>query len=345
MFLSIIVPVYNTSSYLTTCIESLLNQGPDTSDYEIILVNDGSTDHSPAICRDYAKKYAHVKTVDQPNGGVSSARNKGMGLAQGDFICFVDSDDYLLEGGYGYIKDHFDWGNYDLVRYWTAIEAEGSVRPKVIEGQQTFSGTGHDYIKAFGLEMFCYNSLYRLSFLRERNILFKPYRVGEDFLFASTVLLANPRMQCVSSRIYWYVIHPNSASTNKKREHMRRCVDDQLNAHDELMQTVIATVGSDRRGVLYKHSEGFLHGLMPLLLSRAFLARLSVNEFREVARRCHVYKLWTMPFYGHMTRRCRVYTHVVNFLDRHPRLFPVASFLYAKFFVPFILKHIDRNYQ
>lgn len=344
MFLSIVVPVYNTSQYLRQCIDSLLHQGLEVDDYEILLVNDGSTDNSLAICQEYAACHTQILVIDKPNGGVSSARNKGMEVACGEFVCFVDSDDYVLEDGYGYIKTHFDCHAYDLIRFWSAIEAKGSDRPKIIEGEETFSGTGHDYISSFGLEMFCYNSLYRLSFLRQANIQYKNYRVGEDFLFASSVLLACPRMLCISSRIYRYVIHSNTASTNRRSEYMKKCVEDQLSTNDELMD-IVNSITNDKGCVLYRHSVAFMRSLTPLLLSRSFSARLEVDEFRQVMLRCHKLGLLPMPFYAQMTRKVRVYSRVINFLDRHPRLFPIASFIYAKFFVPFILKHIDRNYM
>ncbi len=343
MFLSIIVPVYNTSEYLSRCIESLFKQGLNEGDYEIILVNDGSTDNSLAICQEYESHHPQVKVVDQENGGVSSARNRGMELARGCFVCFVDSDDYVLEGGYGYIKQHFDIERFDLVRFWSAIEAHGSNRTKVIVGEQTFYGTGHSYIETFGLETFCYVSLYRLSFLHQHNLQFKDLRVGEDMLFASSVLLENPRMLCVSSRIYRYVIHPNSASTNRSPEYMKKCVQDQLFAHNELLDYVQKTVKNEDN-VIYKHSVGFLHSQMPLLLSRCLSARLSVKEFRNVSLRCHNQKLWPLPFYAQMTMKVRLYSLAINFLDRHPRFFPMASFLYMRFFVPFILKRLDRNF-
>lgn len=91
---SIVVPVYNVEKYLPQCIESLLAQ--TFTDYEIILVNDGSPDACPRICDDYASKYSQVKVVHKPNGGLSDARNKGVEVASGRYITFVDSDDFWV---------------------------------------------------------------------------------------------------------------------------------------------------------------------------------------------------------------------------------------------------------
>lgn len=93
--ISIIVPIYNVESYLVECLESLLLQ--TVLEKEIILVDDGSTDGSLAICQDYANRYGNIKLISQTNQGQSVARNVGMDCAQGDYICFMDSDDYLTE--------------------------------------------------------------------------------------------------------------------------------------------------------------------------------------------------------------------------------------------------------
>ena len=95
--ISIIIPVYNAEKYVGACIESLLAQS--FSDFECILVNDGSTDGSSAVCREYAKKDPRVIHIDQENQGVCGARNTGLDAARGETITFVDSDDWMDENG------------------------------------------------------------------------------------------------------------------------------------------------------------------------------------------------------------------------------------------------------
>ena len=92
--ISIIVPVYNVDSYLSSCLNSLLNQ--TYPDIEIICVDDGSTDRSREILKQYESKYEKIKVFTKPNGGPSSSRNFGIAKAKGDFVCFVDADDELL---------------------------------------------------------------------------------------------------------------------------------------------------------------------------------------------------------------------------------------------------------
>lgn len=96
--LSIIVPVYNVEQYLPKCIDSVLTQS--FSDFELILVDDGSTDGSGRICDDYAQKDSRIKAVHKQNGGQGPARNTGLDIARGRYISFIDSDDYISEDLY-----------------------------------------------------------------------------------------------------------------------------------------------------------------------------------------------------------------------------------------------------
>lgn len=108
--LSIIIPVYNAEMTLRECVESILIQS--YADYELILVNDGSTDMSKDICDEYAQKDARVKVVHKENGGVSSARNAGLEISSGTWVTFVDSDDYL---GDNYFLDFDNSSSQDLL--------------------------------------------------------------------------------------------------------------------------------------------------------------------------------------------------------------------------------------
>lgn len=91
--ISVIVPIYNVESYLNRCVESIVNQ--TYQNLEIILVDDGSPDNCPQICDDWARKDSRIKVIHKENGGLSDARNAGMNIATGEYISFIDSDDYV----------------------------------------------------------------------------------------------------------------------------------------------------------------------------------------------------------------------------------------------------------
>ena len=99
--ISVIVPVYNVEEYLKKCVDSIINQ--TYKNLEIILVDDGSTDNSSLICDTYAEKYEQIKVIHKKNGGLSDARNVGIDLAKGEYLTFIDSDDWIKEGFIEYL--------------------------------------------------------------------------------------------------------------------------------------------------------------------------------------------------------------------------------------------------
>ena len=103
MTISFIIPIYNSEKYIKRCIDSILKQRG--VNIEVILINDGSTDDSEKICYQYCERYKNIRYVKILNSGVSNARNVGIKNAQGDWICFVDADDYLLENSLERVYD------------------------------------------------------------------------------------------------------------------------------------------------------------------------------------------------------------------------------------------------
>ena len=171
---SVIVPVYNTSRYLSKCVDSILDQ--TCGDFELILVDDGSTDGSAGICDAYADRDIRTKVIHKKNGGVSSARNTGIDVATGTFLWFVDSDDYIepfsLEQLLAATKEHaadlYIFNNASL-REFVAVDLEEFLR------RYYFT-----YAAGFGP----WNKLYRRSIVERRRLRFDcEETIGEDLLF------------------------------------------------------------------------------------------------------------------------------------------------------------------
>ena len=117
MKLSIIVPIYGVEQYLRKCVDSLLAQDLQSSEYEIILVDDGGHDKCPQICDEYAAAYKNIRVVHRENGGLSAARNSGIEVAQGEYIMFVDSDDYIEPNVLGVLMKQMKRDKLDVLRY------------------------------------------------------------------------------------------------------------------------------------------------------------------------------------------------------------------------------------
>ena len=113
-FISVIIPCYNVENYVARCLDSVINQ--TYNNLEIICVNDGSTDNTLAILKDYAKKDSRIKIIDKKNGGLSSARNAGIEVASYEYVVFLDSDDWIEPNTYELAISKMD-DDIDLVRW------------------------------------------------------------------------------------------------------------------------------------------------------------------------------------------------------------------------------------
>ena len=137
MTISIIIPVYNAEKYLRQCIESVLAQ--TFLDWELILVNDGSKDDSLNICREFAAKDSRITVIDKPNGGVSSARNRGLEEARGEWITFVDADDWLDADALEIYFDALQRTGADIVKTGYRFLRSTGITGKVINEETTLS--------------------------------------------------------------------------------------------------------------------------------------------------------------------------------------------------------------
>lgn len=200
MKISVIVPVYNVEQYLEQCIDSIVNQ--TYRDLEIILVNDGSSDGSAKICDDFAHKDNRIIVIHQQNGGVSSARNRGIKSATGDFLAFVDSDDWLLPNMYekmsAVLQTHPDTDfvlcDYAEVRSSEKVEMCPNLEAGFYTKQDMISKIYPTLIVAenFGripIVSPCMG-LFRKTILEQYHIFFEEnLRYSEDYLFMANVLL------------------------------------------------------------------------------------------------------------------------------------------------------------
>ena len=331
MLISFIVPIYNAESTLGRCVDSLLAQGLVDHSFEIILVNDGSTDGSEELCEEISEKYNSVVFVSQKNMGVSMARNNGIHAACGEYLCFVDSDDCLVPGGIASLVKFCD-GNNDLIRYWCGLVYHSAKDDAVIgDGSISFTGSGLDYLRQFGLETFCVNYLYRKEFLINNHLFFTPGIIGEDFRFMFDVLTANPHITSVAKRVYQYFNNPCSVSTNRSVENSRLWVKDLLSSMTRIASAIKAFSESDP--ILYQSCRCGLEERTRSLFSRSLTAQYTTKEFKAFLSSCH--ESGILPLRSEKD-------FVISFLNRFPFVYPLASIVYRLFFLPYIYPHIDR---
>ena len=124
--LSVIVPCYNVEGYLERCLTSLVHQNIDADAYEVLLIDDGSTDGTAAICDRYAAQYPQVQAIHQANAGQGAARNTGLDLAQGKYVWFVDSDDFVTENCFQQLLTISESNDLDILFFDFLKVAEGN---------------------------------------------------------------------------------------------------------------------------------------------------------------------------------------------------------------------------
>lgn len=185
MKVSIVIPVYNTAHYLPNCLDSIVAQ--TFTDFEVILVDDGSTDQSGAICDAYAEKDSRFKVIHRMNGGVSSARNQGVEQAQGEWVCYVDSDDMVLPD---YVKDMVDAIEGDRCLVMTSIAHRD--HDHVIPEDITLQGTeAPRYMLAHHIlvDSGPVAKLFNRALLQNHHLLFpEGIHYGEDMVYFYTYL-------------------------------------------------------------------------------------------------------------------------------------------------------------
>lgn len=210
---SIIVPVYNVEKYLNRCIDSILSQS--FKDFEVLLIDDGSTDKSGEICDEYAQKDERIRVFHKENGGVSSARNLGLDNARGEWIAFCDSDDDLRIDALNIYNDASNQSNGDLLVFGHDVLTEdGSVLCRT--EYKADSMISSDYIKRilrYKTESSPWGKLYRTSLTKSLTFN-ENLKIGEDLLFNIEYALKCKSVVIFQGAVYNYYIHPVSALNN-----------------------------------------------------------------------------------------------------------------------------------
>lgn len=224
MQISLILPVYNVEEYLGKCIESCLNQNLPQSEYEIIIVIDGSPDNSIEVARRYQENNTNIKIVERANGGLSAARNTGLKEARGEYVWFIDSDDYIKENVIAGIVRQMNQLNLDSLWIgWEDVDEQGTPIPpfaKHAYSQKTDVMTGRDFMaNILNNYLYAWSFIYRAEFIRLHHLFFTEgmYYEDADFAFRSLPLLT--RIQSYDNRCYYYLQRKGSITsyTNEKK--------------------------------------------------------------------------------------------------------------------------------
>ena len=237
---SVIVPIYNVEKYLEKCLDSLVNQ--TLEDIEIILVNDGSTDNSGEIAKKYANKYKDkIIYLEKENGGLSDARNYGLEYVKGDYISFVDSDDYISKNLYSELVKYMD-EDYDMIKF--KILTVDLKNNKIIENKtEKFENkTGEEAFdilyKTDKMTEVAWGYLYKASFWKENNFKYSINMYHEDFGLTPLVILKAKKVASTNILGYYYVQSDKSITRNSDENKKLKMSYDLLKFYDNMIKEI-----------------------------------------------------------------------------------------------------------
>ncbi len=297
--LSIVSALYNSEKYIAKCLDSILNQDIPQTDYEIILVNDGSPDKSCEIAESYAQKHKNIRVITQKNQGPGVARNTGMKEAQGKYLTIIDPDDYLQENIYKNLLQRMETDDLDMLRFgFTMVDEEYNILPmpkgakntadyseEVVDGKVFLS-------KKLGYACFVWANIYKTSLINENKVYFQPGFYIDDTEWLPRVLMCAKRVSSVKIPAYFYLqrrgslMNTTAASVGKKLE---GCF------------TAIELMSEESKNQPDKNVKKWYRGLNSVIVIGVLSIISSIEKEKKefYLKRLLNYKLFPLSYYNH----------------------------------------------
>ena len=300
MKLSIIIPLYNSGQYLPTCVDSIFDQGLNDSQYELIIVDDGSTDDSLQVAKKYADVNLNITIITKDNGGVGSARNKGMAAAKGDYIYFIDPDDYLNDKVLPRLMDVASNNDLDILTFISRSIQPGEVISATGQNKNAELSditNGLDYIANHKFQNEVWWYLIKRSFLEDSQIKFIEDRWMEDAILTAQLFINASRMAKLSLDGHRHVTVKGSAMKSKEPEHYLKVIDDNRNAAlvFEPMITALEKSKANSRSIkrLRTRQQSFVFFMMVRMLK----STISLSQVKAVLNELSLTKAYPMNMF------------------------------------------------
>lgn len=222
--LSIIIPVYNVENVVGFCISSIFNQNLSSENFEVILINDGSTDNSYEVCLALSQKHSNIRVINQENSGQSVARNHGIDKARGLYLNFIDSDDYIIDGYMNEIlefalREDSDFVGFGSKQVWSRKNEQGTLPLEVsLQGEGNYILSEYNYNNGPWWYIFKKEKLDSLRFI--------PNRLCEDGLFTAELIAVSQKVSIIKNVVYCYVANPESTVNTKNVARQTKLRDD-----------------------------------------------------------------------------------------------------------------------
>lgn len=280
---SVVVPVYGVERYLDRCIQSVMSQ--DYHNIEVILVDDGSPDECPRMCDEWAARDVRIRVIHKPNGGLASARNAGLNVIRGDYVTFVDSDDWVEPDYVSSLKSWMDADHADVAMCATEVDYDGGIKelepcatsPGCWEGDMAMRG----FLYHRGFTGAVWGRMFDAQLFRgDDGIRFYEGLNSEDY-YVHVQVFSRIRMMCVRERyLYHYCRRADSITTSGVNEH----VFDEVRITDLCIRYLEGIGYTDRKAMDYFAMQGRADVMFSL-----FQRRARPKTMREYGRRIRAF--------------------------------------------------------
>lgn len=298
---SMIIPVYGVEAYIVECLESVLNQ--TYSNLEVILIDDESPDNCPQICDEFAKKDTRIKVIHQKNGGAANARNHGLDIASGEYICFIDSDDKIENDYVERLLDNVREQNADIAvcafKQWYQNKLEDYTEKE----KKIYSGK--DYIRKFLLDWTCgliWNKIFHKKTLK--GVRFEEGHKIDDEFFTYQAVLRAEKVAVFDETLYWYRMRKSGVMLSGK-EYKTQMLKDRLEYMTKRYENVIGRYPDIKSEYLYNLTDNLIR-----FTREANGEADLINNVNKVKK-----KYWNQILFGPISIKIK-YSYIRSFFDK-----------------------------
>ena len=331
IWLSYVIPLYNCGEYISTCLDSVLAQGLKHDEYEVIVVNDGSTDNGGEIVAQYCQKHNNFRLINKENGGVSSARNRGIDEACGEYIYFMDADDYLLPNGMKILRDEYleRYGHADVIKFERRIvdKCNNQIQwESVHPSTKFFQGSLLEYGNRFGIPTIVWINVISLKLIKEHNLYFQHYIQSEDMMYMFSLFnVIDATIIETNLDIYRHYIRQNSAMRRRDCKHVKHVCYNFFDIAKELKKMKETSPYNEWvycKQIVWCQTEAFY---------RIYQSSFTYKEMKDLfnkSSQSHFYPIETKA-------TLRIY-NIINKLYHYPFIVYLFSLIYRHLYTPFI---------
>lgn len=285
MKLSIIIPAYNVEEYIETCLTSCCTQDLKLSDYEIIVINDGSTDNTEEKILSLSKKHPNILLKSQNNKGLGAARNLGATISKGDYIFFIDSDDYIAKNTLGSLISLLEYHNLDIIGFNSKnVIADNLIdsNHSNVEVKANSIHNGIDFLGIYKYKPEIWGYIIKKVFYLDNKFNFYDRKFLQDSFFTPTLISKAQKIAYVDYDVYRYRQSINSVTRKKSIEHVKTHMEDMRFAIHKLNELKKDLINKDHNNKALQRLEVKQQHYVFILISRFVKSDLNISILKRI---------------------------------------------------------------